>query len=755
MRSLGSVSFDAHSRIKDVLGSDLINSDNVAIIELIKNSRDAGSKSVDITFSTGKSNDGYFSQLTVRDSGLGMNFDDIKHKWLNIAYSDKRYNTDPKGRPYAGNKGIGRFSCDRLGEQLDLFTRTTGGKIIHVSIAWKDFEVDDRDKRVSDIALTANELNDRDFAEVSGSKELKHGTLLIIKNLRSSWDEKKLQGLRKELERFAIDRDRKFKVYLHARDFKDAEGLNGVIENKIFDKLDFRTTSIHSKIDEQGNTISTTLKHDANELFTLTEKNPFTLLKSINVSLYYLNQPAKAFFKRETGYVVKNFGSIFLFLNGFRVIPYGEPTNDWLSIDSRKAQGTKRFLGTREIGGIVEITDRDNQLVSDQIQVSSELNQATLQGYLQNLLRKFQRFVVEGLDWDRIDSELAPESIDWELNKHEFTNRDKNILESLASILYLNSLRENILNVSYNTKYLAQLAAKEISSYNALLADLEIKFKGLPLAQLKPADKRDINRFIARQAKALKAQAETSKHLQKRIAEVEKSKEQVTSENLFLRAQASQDPKVIEDLHHQVIIYADTIKKAIENYRADNEFENATKKLRGFLDRIQVQNEKILTISRHATNANFKISSAKVNAELFTFIKKYLSTLSELRIFNNIEIIDEIPEDLELAKRFRPLELTIAIDNLIVNARKSNASKIKFKAQKKNKTYFVKITDNGNGLSKEIDDAALIFQKGVTTSDGSGLGLYHLARIVDKELQGEVSVTNAAKGHFTIGLELK
>ena len=33
-----------------------------------------------------------------------------------------------------------------------------------------------------------------------------------------------------------------------------------------------------------------------------------------------------------------------LFLNGFRVMPYGEPKDDWLQLNQRKTQGVRRFL---------------------------------------------------------------------------------------------------------------------------------------------------------------------------------------------------------------------------------------------------------------------------------------------------------------------------------------------------------------------------------------------------------------------------
>ncbi len=780
MKKLKKVSFAAHARIKDIVGRGLINNDNVAIIELIKNSKDAGSKNVKINFSDAIQINPS-SKLIIQDAGQGMSLDDIKFKWLNIAYSDKKHGINMKGLPFAGSKGIGRFSCDRLGKKLDLYTKANSGEIIHLPIDWTAYEIDERTKKVSDIYSTPNIITNREFKSKTGLGVFKSGTVLVINELRSSWGSEKLKKLRRELERFVIDPNHKFAVYLHSSDFPKIKQVNGKVENKIFDKLDFRTTSIHSEIDEKGKEIKTTLRHDAHDIFTLIEKNPYLHLKSISVSLYYLNQPAKSFFKRETGYSLVDFGSVFLFLNGFRVIPYGEPTNDWLAIDRRKQQGHSRYLGTREIFGRVEITDKDDifsaissreglvhneaylELTSNQQKVNSSLNDGKLYGYIQNLFRKLEMFVVEGLDWDRINREVQnDDDFNIEEGDIEYADRDKSILESLASIIYIRSDKENITNIIFNEDYIKNLALKEISSYEILVRDIKARFSGLSISQLEPVDKRDLSKFIERQAKELASKRKTNLQLQekaKKLREdaerIRKTTEQLTSENLFLRAQANEDLDAIINLHHQTILYADTIAKAIINFRRKIEKGFDPKKAKDFIDKIEMQNNKILKISRFATHANFRISSAKANADIFTFIKKYLSTLDEFKIYSDLCVVDNIPESLQLAKKFRPLELTMVIDNLLNNAKKANARKIKFSASKKGRNYLIIVSNDGDGLSKNIDNLDSIFEKGVTTTSGSGLGLFHLKKVVSEDFGGDVFVENSKKGNFAIGIKIK
>ena len=143
------LSFKISSGLKNIIGRDLITDDYVAVFELVKNSFDAYAKKVTITFSTDK--------IKISDDGKGMNIDDINNKWLFVAYSAKKEGVEDKDildknfetyrdkiqskKYYAGAKGIGRFSCDRLGGKLLLTTKEAkeNSKIEQIEVNWNDF----------------------------------------------------------------------------------------------------------------------------------------------------------------------------------------------------------------------------------------------------------------------------------------------------------------------------------------------------------------------------------------------------------------------------------------------------------------------------------------------------------------------------------------------------------------------------------------------------------------------------------------
>src|SRR4051794_11142194 len=137
---MSKVHFRTNVLLKSIIGKDLITDDNIAVLELVKNSFDANSKKVEILFLNTQNNDDNLkaqkptpksSKIIIKDIGVGMNELDLTDKWLNIAYSDKKQKREEFGRLLAGNKGVGRFSCDKLGQFLEIYTRKKGDNILH------------------------------------------------------------------------------------------------------------------------------------------------------------------------------------------------------------------------------------------------------------------------------------------------------------------------------------------------------------------------------------------------------------------------------------------------------------------------------------------------------------------------------------------------------------------------------------------------------------------------------------------------
>lgn len=332
---INKVHFKTNILLKNIIGKDLITDDNVAMLELVKNSYDAGSKIVEIVFQNVVNNDDLdedkddskLSRIMVCDKGCGMDYDGLLNKWLNIAYSEKKENNQLNGRRQAGNKGVGRFSCDRLGKTLTIYTKMSGQQCLKMIIDWRLFENEDaQNEEIQDVEFEVQEVSDNEVISLTGWDVFESGTVLDICLLRDVWTPVKIIRLRRDLEKF-IDpnstfSEDSFRINLIAEEYKEhdmregnaVQRVNGPVENKIFEQLNFRTTSVSSFIDPDGSYIVTKLQDRGREVFELREKNIYPHLRNIKMTVYYLNPYSKRYFKYQTGLSSLDFGSIFLFI---------------------------------------------------------------------------------------------------------------------------------------------------------------------------------------------------------------------------------------------------------------------------------------------------------------------------------------------------------------------------------------------------------------------------------------------------------
>jgi hypothetical protein len=117
--------FSVDARAMLTWGRESIKDHTTAVLELVKNSYDAGATVVEVEISASADPSASFIRIT--DDGHGMTEADVDQKWLRIGYSDKRQHTrTSKGRRKTGEKGIGRISADRLGAVLELRTQASG-----------------------------------------------------------------------------------------------------------------------------------------------------------------------------------------------------------------------------------------------------------------------------------------------------------------------------------------------------------------------------------------------------------------------------------------------------------------------------------------------------------------------------------------------------------------------------------------------------------------------------------------------------
>lgn len=764
--------FDVSTGLKRVLGRELITDDEVAIFELVKNSFDAGAATVHLYFGD--------SNIVIADNGSGMSYDDIRDKWLFVAYSSKR-DSDPKDfrdvaaeRHYAGSKGIGRFSSDRLGQTVTLQTRPKKEKLVHsLNIDWRRFERDDKE-HFEKIPVVYSEIPAfvlpkelRDF----GNK-LTHGTIIEIARLRKTWNRAEILDLKSALSKLINPFEGKhdvFSIFITApaevaedkqvtvRAQKKNERplardiVNGRVGNFIFSALQEKTTYITVSIKDKF--LHTTLVDRGELVYKIRESNPYPQLEeaSFRCEIYYLNQSAKATFARRTGVQSVQFGSVFLFRNGFRVYPVGEPDDDWFGFDRRKQQGFSRYLGTREIIGRVDVQgpDEDFQEASSRNQglIETPAVRALHRAVNFHCLRRLEKYVVP-VSWaDK--GEATADDLSRLLTDpgrarvsaavaNLVDNDDVDLLAYSKKLIGL--LNERSSEFESSLVSLRAIAAKtEDKAFLAQLSKAEKRFDELRKSEKKAREVADREREVARVATKRAQTAEAVADQARSEADTERRRAH------FLESIVNLDTATILNLHHQVTIYAVAVAQQIENLLSETADQKSVPRdfMLKAIEQMAFQNRKILAVTRFAAKANFKLDSGKIETDIAAFIADYIEQIARFSgsARTQVEVTNAHPG---LVMRFNPIDVAIIVDNLISNARRARASRIKFELSAFDKTgLLIRASDNGQGIPSRADKKR-IFEMGYTTTGGSGLGLYHVRQVLG-EINGSIEIDDDAR----------
>lgn len=398
------------ARLLRTLGSDLISSDKVALIELVKNSYDADASVVLIRFRGPlKAGEG---SIEVWDDGHGMDAATLQTSWLDIATDTKRRKPhSDSGRRVLGEKGIGRLAAARLGEEMLLTTRKQNAAEVKLLIDWTDF---DREDAYLDEIEVAWEVGEPDvfsaegaayaaFSELDGDGwHQERGTVLQIDRLSREWTRNDLLELRTALTRLIRPRPQgsgvgsatsestepDFQIVLELAEVGDSlEDLAGAIEPP----ADLRTPHyrLSGSIDANG---SATLHYEQQDppetqdigvmqLWDLESRPPqagpfdfeisvwdrdkTALQRSLQAANPENTAPSASDLKgfRDT---MDEVAGVSIYRDGFRVLPFGESGDDWLGLDLRRVQSPTLRLSNNQIIGHVFIGADTNESLKDQ-----------------------------------------------------------------------------------------------------------------------------------------------------------------------------------------------------------------------------------------------------------------------------------------------------------------------------------------------------------------------------------------------------
>ncbi|MBE3119887.1 MAG: sensor histidine kinase [Candidatus Atribacteria bacterium] len=330
---MGRLTFSVDSALLSELGERLVETVHIALLELVKNAYDADATQVTIRIAPSGTGG---PEIHVVDNGVGMTYDEVKKYWMRIATTHKRQHdvSARYGRPRTGSKGIGRFSCRRLGNRLSLMTVARKGDKAYerteVTFDWKAF------KPGSDLTTIECPGVRRTVAEAETGT-----SLLIGGSDADEWTTRGYGFLKRQLAVLVANRG------THRRGFEEDPGFNIEVDAPQFGErianlreqlIGAGWGTLTAKVDGKGNAVCG-LK--AMKIGSKTIKYPKRCPDLAGVSLRIgLLVDIKEEMRDKSvlslgtlNRILKEWGGVYVRHKGFRAHPYGEPDDDWLDID--------------------------------------------------------------------------------------------------------------------------------------------------------------------------------------------------------------------------------------------------------------------------------------------------------------------------------------------------------------------------------------------------------------------------------------
>jgi len=706
-----------------------------------------------------------------------MTFADIKSKWLFVGYSSKR-NTNKsvdfrhgiaERKHYAGSKGVGRISSDRLGQIVILQTRAKkekSGRVHRVRVDWARF---DRNHKEHFDKIKVSYTNDANIFEVpSGLKNVTHGTVISIENTRRPWDRDAILRLKSALAKlinpFGASVDG-FTITIHAPsevadDKKETARsrnkntepapnslVNGEVGNFIFSTLREKTTFLDVQIDSTGKYLESALTDRGELIYRIREPNEYPLLtkSGFRCEVYFLNTSAKSTFARRMGVPSVQFGSVFLFRNGFRVFPIGDEGNDWFGMDRRKQQGYARFLGTRDVIGRIDVSGADDAFTEASSRNTGLIETPAVaelrECFTEHCLKRLERYVVPVTFVDKEDKNTSDVS-------RLLTDPGRARVASAVAKL-VDSDDIELLEYSHQLIGILDERSAQFEASLASLRSIAEKTKNRELFHnIEEAEKRfgelrrseEAARRQADEERMAKEAAQTrAATAEEKASVVVEQLEEEKKRSLFLASISSLDTETIINLHHQVTIYAVDIQQQIENFLVSIAAQKSvpTTDVVSALESITLLNRKVMGIAKFATKANFRLESEMIKADLGDYIRQYIRDVANDFLLGPLSATVQ-SDDKGFIQKFKPIDVSVVVDNLIANAKKAKATRISFDITHPSKNAIhIRVSDNAKGFHHRITDLSRVFEKGFTMTDGSGLGLYHVQHVLG-EMNGTI-----------------
>ena len=684
-----------------LIGRELITDRITALFELVKNCYDANATRVDVVFENVSYDNAVVddttkevrvnpgSKIVIEDNGYGMSFEDIRDKWMVIGTASKRtspFSPRPFGRRCVGEKGIGRFAVDKLGDKVNIVTKKEeDDRWLNVEIDWNSYfnEVspDEREhiRLFTDIENKYDYLDRNEGSGVSGTK-------LIVSSVREFWSKDDISRFYKEANKIVSPYtllNPPFKIYITAREY-------GWVEKPVEpDKIDFATEEAEITYRDG---IQETLYFDKDKGCIAKKDGPLRIFGGISLKIFYFDENARRNYYRKYKDVNNRIDGIKIYRDGIIATPFAEAEanpdrkRDILGIDKRLWQDIFNRISTREIIGILDITKDGNPKIIDA---------TNRQDFIDNReYRELKEFILEQL---RAFEELK-------IYKRELKRA---------------SVSDELKTAKENVDTFAHSVNRVIETNPDLKKDLQ------PLVEQATKAGTSVKKAIEEQKKA--------------------EKEYIRKENMYLSIMSLQEYAI--HIAHAVRTSLGKIQRKAEffdKYYPDPEEEEYFKLYAKEIYQEMLVLNQVIDFMLSYSKSGLNFEDLNLNELVSGLFKSYETSLKA----ENIRSIVEIPDNLRINtnRQFFMDILQKMISNSVKALKGVPDKTIKCSGYISENDLILSMSDNGIGIPLEKREWVFgVFNTTTAESGGAGIGLYVVKTRVES-LKGKVEVVDSEFG---------
>ena len=686
-----------------LLGKNLYSNAANAISELVANSLDARAKNVYVYIDM---LDKEHSIIEIIDDGIGMDYSDLERKYVWIGRNKRNDDglLEEEKKNMMGRKGIGKLAALYLSNNYYIITKKQ------------------KDREISQWEINLSAYADSDFPKLDRVKEKiklendniweqnSQGTAIILNDvdLRRNGT-KRIEALKRVFADFYLVEELASNIFVAVRTNQN--------QNPYFEKVE-KFVAFQNFYAMYDNTQKEYFKKMRKSIaFSWASKYQHIANKERNTIAFNkenFKYKGKKYFKCEDGkFIEKEYELI-----------------GWLgihaTIESKNAVDEKFIRNDVYQPNKLRIYVRNKLAVADFFEMHPSTQ--TMSNY------------VEGdITFNILDDDDLPDIAT--SSRQDFLDDER--VELLMSIL------NSILNALFKVRNeIGQKIRKENEEYDEHLKKIEEK------KRKKEEEARKMAEEQTREAERRQKEAEQNRkqaEVKQKEAE-DRAKLERQRSRYILNISGVEDKNIVNSIH-SIYNMSNRVKENLDDLR--EVVENSEKGMKK-LQKAVMSNQRILSVSKIISKAGMVVENndALKQVELILFIKEYVKeVLSCIYDKSEIDIQCIVNTDMEFVTKIKPLSFIMMIDNIVGNAIKANASILKIVIDNSRGNLLISFVDNGDGINKSIDDISALFEFGVTTTNGSGLGLFYAQKYMN-DLKGKIKIEpNKDKGASVI-LEL-